>query len=151
VPRAITPVLPPWTRAHYVGIDENGMGPRLGPLIVTAVLATVDDAGAKLVSSRPRGAVAKRIGDSKKLVTFDDSALGAPAEIDVMRGAGRLQRRLAVEADRGEKLARRARALAARAAAGSDGPGPRFTEGAVVEGDELLRVADALRDGATRS
>jgi ribonuclease HII len=76
VPRAITPVLPPWTRAHYVGIDENGMGPRLGPLIVTGVLATVDDAGRKVVSSRPRGAVAKRIGDSKKLVTFDDSALG---------------------------------------------------------------------------
>ncbi len=76
MPRTITPVLPPWTRAHYVGIDENGMGPRLGPLIVTSVLATVDAAGAKLVSSRPRGAVAKRIGDSKKLVTFDDSALG---------------------------------------------------------------------------
>lgn len=52
------------------------MGPRLGPLIVTSVLATVDDAGAKLVTSRPRGSVAKRIGDSKKLVAFDDSALG---------------------------------------------------------------------------
>lgn len=52
------------------------MGPRLGPLIVTSVLATVSDAGAKLVTSRPRGSAAKRIGDSKKLVTFDDSALG---------------------------------------------------------------------------
>ncbi len=52
------------------------MGPRLGPLIVTGVLATVDDAGAKIVTSRPRGAVAKRIGDSKKLVAFGDSALG---------------------------------------------------------------------------
>lgn len=70
------PVLPSWTRSHYVGIDENGMGPRLGPLVVTSVLAEVDDAGAKLVASRPRGAVAKRIGDSKKLVAFDDSALG---------------------------------------------------------------------------
>lgn len=59
-----------------MGIDENGMGPRLGPLIVTSVLAQVEGAGAKLVASRPRGAVAKRIGDSKKLVTFDDSALG---------------------------------------------------------------------------
>jgi ribonuclease HII len=93
VPRAITPVLPPWTRAHYVGIDENGMGPRLGPLIVTAVLATVDDAGAKLVSSRPRGAVAKRIGDSKKLVTFDDSALGeAWARAIAARGGARSER-----------------------------------------------------------
>lgn len=52
------------------------MGPRLGPLIVTSVLATVDDAGKKLVTSRPRGSIAKRIGDSKKLVAFDDSALG---------------------------------------------------------------------------
>jgi ribonuclease HII len=53
------------------------MGPRLGPLIVTSVLATVDhEAASKLVTSRPRGAVAKRIGDSKKLVAFDDSALG---------------------------------------------------------------------------
>ncbi|MDB4939008.1 MAG: hypothetical protein JWP87_5980 [Labilithrix sp.] len=53
------------------------MGPRLGPLIVTSVLATtLHDAGTKLVTSKPRGALAKRIGDSKKLVAFDDSALG---------------------------------------------------------------------------
>ncbi|MBX3192657.1 MAG: hypothetical protein KF819_37075 [Labilithrix sp.] len=65
---------------HFVGIDENGMGPRLGPLIVTSVLAEASsDAGAKLVASRPSQAgraIAKRIGDSKKLVGFDDSALG---------------------------------------------------------------------------
>jgi ribonuclease HII len=76
VPRAPKPDLPAWARPHYVGIDENGMGPRLGPLIVTSVLATVSAAGAKLVTSRPRGSSAKRIGDSKKLVAFDDSALG---------------------------------------------------------------------------
>lgn len=76
MPREPKPVLPSWSRSHYVGIDENGMGPRLGPLIVTSILAQVDDAGAKLVTSRPRGSVAKRIGDSKKLVAFDDSALG---------------------------------------------------------------------------
>jgi len=76
VPIAPKSSLPTWARPHYVGIDENGMGPRLGPLIVTSVLATVDEAGAKLVTSRPRGSSAKRIGDSKKLVTFDDSALG---------------------------------------------------------------------------
>ena len=69
-------VLPPWDRPFYVGIDENGMGPRLGPLIVTSILAEVDVAGAKIVASRPRGAIAKRIGDSKKLVAFNDSALG---------------------------------------------------------------------------
>jgi hypothetical protein len=65
------------------------MGPRLGPLIVTGVLATVDEAGAKLVTSRSRGTVARRIGDSKKLVSFDDSALGeAWARAIVLRSAG---------------------------------------------------------------
>jgi ribonuclease HII len=59
-----------------VGIDENGMGPRLGPLVVTGVLAQVDDRGRRVVTSRPRGALARRIGDSKKLVAFEDSALG---------------------------------------------------------------------------
>jgi ribonuclease HII len=69
--------LPPWPGRHYVGIDENGMGPRLGPMVVTSVLAeTTGDAAAKLVTSKPRGAIAKRIGDSKKLVAFADSALG---------------------------------------------------------------------------
>jgi len=76
VPRS--PNLPPWSGSHYVGIDENGMGPRLGPLIVTSVLARArpDSDGAKLATSKPRGVLAKRIGDSKKLVAFDDSTLG---------------------------------------------------------------------------
>ena len=76
MPRIPKVVLPAWTGRHFVGIDENGMGPRLGPLIVTSVLAETDERGARLVASRPRGSVAKRIGDSKKLVAFDDSALG---------------------------------------------------------------------------
>lgn len=68
---------PPWSGRHYVGIDENGMGPRLGPLIVTSVLTRAHpERGAKLATSKPRGALAKRIGDSKKLVAFDDSSLG---------------------------------------------------------------------------
>ena len=52
------------------------MGPRLGPLIVTSILAEVDERGARVVTSRPRGVLGKRIGDSKKLVAFDNSALG---------------------------------------------------------------------------
>jgi ribonuclease HII len=70
--------LPEWSGHHYVGIDENGMGPRLGPLIVTSVLARAhpDRGGGKIATSKPRGTLAKRIGDSKKLVAFDDSALG---------------------------------------------------------------------------
>jgi ribonuclease HII len=70
------PPLPPWEGRHFVGIDENGMGPRLGPLVVTSVVTETTPDGAKLIASRPRGAIAKRIGDSKKLVAFDDSWLG---------------------------------------------------------------------------
>jgi hypothetical protein len=54
------------------------MGPRLGPLVVTSVLARIDPekGGARIATSKPRGALAKRIGDSKKLVAFEDSTLG---------------------------------------------------------------------------
>ena len=52
------------------------MGPRLGPLVVTSVLARASGDGAKLATTKPRGAMAKRIGDSKRLVAFDDNVLG---------------------------------------------------------------------------
>jgi ribonuclease HII len=70
------PPLPAWEGRHFVGIDENGMGPRLGPLVVTSVVTETSADGGKVVASRPRGAIAKRIGDSKKLVAFEDSYLG---------------------------------------------------------------------------
>ena len=82
------PPLPPWEGRHFVGIDENGMGPRLGPLVVTSVVTETTPDGAKLVSSRPRGAVAKRIGDSKKLVAFDDSYLGEAWARPIVARAG---------------------------------------------------------------
>jgi ribonuclease HII len=59
-----------------IGIDENGLGPRLGPLVVTAVAARVAGDGHKRVETRPRGALRERLGDSKRLVTYGDSALG---------------------------------------------------------------------------
>ena len=59
-----------------IGIDENGLGPRLGPLVVTAVVATVTPEGRKRVESRPRGGARTRLGDSKKLVAYGDTALG---------------------------------------------------------------------------
>jgi hypothetical protein len=45
-------------------------------MVVTSILASVTEAALPLVTTRPRGAIARRIGDSKKLVDFEDSALG---------------------------------------------------------------------------
>ncbi len=62
--------------AVCVGIDENGLGPRLGPLVVTSVVATVTAEARRRVETRPRGRVGARLGDSKRLVTYGDCALG---------------------------------------------------------------------------
>jgi ribonuclease HII len=59
-----------------IGIDENGLGPRLGPLVVTAVVARIEGDGHKRVHARPRGALRDRLGDSKRLVGYGHSALG---------------------------------------------------------------------------
>ncbi len=66
----------PDENAICVGIDENGLGPRLGPLVVTAVVATVTPEGRRRVEARPRGGARSRLGDSKRLVAYGDSALG---------------------------------------------------------------------------
>jgi ribonuclease HII len=72
--RTAEPAPPP--SSVCVGIDENGLGPRLGPLVVTAVHARVNGAGGRRVARAPRGALAARLGDSKALVSFGDAALG---------------------------------------------------------------------------
>jgi ribonuclease HII len=59
-----------------LGVDENGLGPRLGPLVVTAVLARVTEDGHAVASRRPKGALAKRLGDSKAMISHGDVALG---------------------------------------------------------------------------
>jgi hypothetical protein len=78
-------------------------------MIVTSVLArgAEDGSGAKLATTKPRGALAKRIGDSKRLVAFDDNVLGeAWARALAMRGGARtpttpaeLLRGIALDAD----------------------------------------------------
>ncbi len=60
-----------------VGVDENGLGPRLGPLVVTAVaVEATGESAAKVALGRPGRAFATRINDSKKLVSYKERALG---------------------------------------------------------------------------
>lgn len=60
-----------------VGIDENGLGPRLGPLLVTAVGVRGPEVAAERFAFRPaRGALSHRLGDSKRLVHYGKTALG---------------------------------------------------------------------------
>src|SRR6185503_4155718 len=73
-----------------IGADENGLGPRLGPMVVTAVLAEVQGDGWALVGRKARGALGQRLGDSKQLVSHGDVALGeAWARALVRRGCGK--------------------------------------------------------------
>lgn len=58
-----------------IGADENGLGPRLGPMLTTAVLAEVSDAGHTTIERKARGGMKKRLGDSKALVSHGDIAL----------------------------------------------------------------------------
>jgi ribonuclease HII len=63
--------------AIRIGIDENGLGPRLGPMIVTAVVARcLHPEGHARAERRARGALGERLGDSKRLVSHGDTALG---------------------------------------------------------------------------
>jgi len=66
----------PGTPTLRVGVDENGLGARLGPLVVTAVLAHVSADGQRWVERRPRGKLAKDLDDSKRLVSHSNFALG---------------------------------------------------------------------------
>jgi ribonuclease HII len=72
-----------------IGADENGLGPRLGPMVITAVMARVTPEGERRVGRPPRGALAERLGDSKALIAHGDVALGeAWARALVQRGCG---------------------------------------------------------------
>jgi ribonuclease HII len=64
------------TKTFRIGVDENGLGARLGPLVVTAVLASVTEQGARLLARRPPKRLAQDLGDSKQLMSHKDFALG---------------------------------------------------------------------------
>lgn len=59
-----------------IGVDENGLGSRLGPLVVTAVLARVNTAGAATLAKRLPKSLRASLDDSKRLVTHTDVRLG---------------------------------------------------------------------------
>jgi ribonuclease HII len=61
---------------YRIGADENGLGARLGPLIVTAVLARVSESGQRVLGRRLRGRLAQDLDDSKRLVSHADFSLG---------------------------------------------------------------------------
>ncbi len=62
--------------AFRVGADENGLGARLGPLVVTAVLARVSERGRRTLSRKLPAAIRADLDDSKRLLTHTNVALG---------------------------------------------------------------------------
>jgi len=59
-----------------VGADENGLGARLGPLVVTAVLARVNERGRRTLSRKLPRAIRADLDDSKRLMSHTDVTLG---------------------------------------------------------------------------
>lgn len=85
----------PFVPRHLVGADENGVGPRLGPMVTTAVLARATSPRGERVALRaPRGALAERLGDSKALVAHGRSGLGEAWARALALRAGRHPRTL---------------------------------------------------------
>jgi ribonuclease HII len=60
----------------HIGADENGLGSRLGPMIVTAVLAEVDHAGERFLSRKLPKRLREDLDDSKRLMSHTDVGIG---------------------------------------------------------------------------
>lgn len=58
--------------AHRIGVDENGLGAQLGPLVVTAVLARLDQRGHRTLSRKLPARIRADLDDSKRLVSHTD-------------------------------------------------------------------------------
>lgn len=61
---------------HRIGIDENGLGPRLGPLVVTGIWAHLDAAGAAQMGKKLPARLREELDDSKALVSCKNVSLG---------------------------------------------------------------------------
>jgi ribonuclease HII len=59
-----------------IGVDENGLGSRIGPLVVTGVLARVDERGELALRRKLPKSLRESLDDSKRLVSHKDFALG---------------------------------------------------------------------------
>lgn len=57
-------------------MDENGLGARLGPLVVTGVLCEVDEQGARALARPLPRSIRADLDDSKRLMSHSDYALG---------------------------------------------------------------------------
>ena len=62
----------PW----HLGIDENGLGPQLGPMIVTGVMARLTEASERRLASEASSFLHERLADSKLLVDHHHVSLG---------------------------------------------------------------------------
>jgi ribonuclease HII len=60
----------------HIGADENGLGSRLGPMIVTAVLAEADEDGERFLSRKLPKRMREDLDDSKRLMTHTDVGIG---------------------------------------------------------------------------
>lgn len=79
------------TAVLLLGVDENGLGPRLGPLVVTGVSAHAKDDRARVFGlGKPPKNLRATIDDSKALVAFGNDALAeAWARVIARRTLGR--------------------------------------------------------------
>jgi ribonuclease HII len=59
-----------------MGLDENGLGASLGPLVVTAVVAEVSERGHQRIDRWRRAAKSSLLDDSKRLIRHGDVKLG---------------------------------------------------------------------------
>jgi ribonuclease HII len=59
-----------------IGADENGLGSRLGPMIVTAVLAETDADGERFLSRKLPKRMREDLDDSKRLMSHTDVGIG---------------------------------------------------------------------------
>lgn len=59
-----------------IGADENGLGSRLGPMVVTAVLAEVDERGQRFLSRKLPQRMREDLDDSKRLMSHTDVGIG---------------------------------------------------------------------------